>query len=96
MRTRTKKVMNKAIYADLLRQWGGDPDAGIAAVHGRGGDGLGLASSLGPDYTGEAGFSQRLRVYWPDGEVTLCCVKGMIGAGTDEQCPGEMREWWIR
>ena len=92
---KTRRQSNAAIYAEMLARWGSEPDAGIAAVHGRDGDGLGLSAALGPDYTGDAGYSRRLRVYWPDGTVTLCCVRGMACAGEDENCPGEAREWWI-
>jgi len=57
---------------------------------------MGLAVEYGPDYVGEAGRSSRLRVIWPDGRTTLCCIKGMRPAGdSDESLPGGEREWQI-
>ena len=58
---------------------------------------MGLAWEFGPDYTGEAGRSSRLRVLWPDGRTTLCCIKGMRPTGDrDEGLPGGETEWTIR
>jgi hypothetical protein len=28
-------------------------------------------------YTGEAGYSTRVKVIWKDGSMTKCCIKGM-------------------
>lgn len=58
---------------------------------------MGLAWEFGPDYTGEAGRSSRLRVLWPDGRTTLCCLKGMRPTGDrDEGLPGGETEWTIQ
>jgi len=38
---------------------------------------FGIALNQVSPYTGEAGYSSRTRVLWPDGKTTLCTNKGM-------------------
>ena len=57
---------------------------------------MGFVIGWGPDYTGEAGFSRRLRVLWSDGTTTLCTTRGMLPAFEDAAVIGGHREWVIR
>ena len=57
---------------------------------------MGFSEGFGLDYTGEAGWSRRLLVLWPDGRTTLCCLKGMLPTGkSDQSLPGGETEWTI-
>jgi hypothetical protein len=85
-----------AAYNEMLTRWGSDPAAGIAVVHGRLGMGVGLSDTLAAMYVGEAGPSERLRVYWACGDLTMPCCRGMEARSEDSRCPGGYREWWIR
>jgi hypothetical protein len=53
---------------------------------------IGMASP----YTGEAGYSQRVRVLWANGRTTLCCLRGMVPAFEDSRVLAGFREWTIR
>lgn len=46
-------------------------------VYSREGDEFGFNIGEAPPYTGEAGYSSRIRVLWSNGKTTLCCLKGM-------------------
>ena len=53
---------------------------------------IGMASP----YTGEAGYSQRVRVLWADGRTTLCCLRGMVPAFENPRLQTGFCEWTIR
>ena len=57
---------------------------------------VGFVIGWGPDYSGEAGFSRRLRVLWDDGHTTLCSIRGMIPAHEEPLVLGGFLEWTIR
>jgi hypothetical protein len=71
-------------------------DQMVVTIRSRDGADVGYSNRLTTPYTGEAGFSNRLRVIWQDGSMTLCCLRGMIPA---YEMPGHLtgfREWTIR
>jgi hypothetical protein len=56
----------------------------------------GYVVGMASPYTGEAGYSQRVRVLWANGRMTLCCLKGMVPSGEDPRVLTGFREWTIR
>jgi hypothetical protein len=79
----------KALYIQLMSVY---PAQVYTADRSRCGFVIGMASP----YTGEAGYSQRVRVLWADGRTTLCCLKGMVPAYEDSRVLTGFREWTIR
>jgi len=49
-----------------------------------------------PPYCGEAGFSTRAVVLWPDGKTTWCCCKGMKPVTNVDKVQPVLWPWKIR
>ena len=58
------------------RDSAGNIDTTKRVYHQNGKD-FGYIVADGPDYYGDAGYSSRVWVLWPDGRRTLCAMKGM-------------------
>lgn len=81
-------------YRDMERRWPCD-SGNVAQVFSRDGKAVGYAEDFGRPYTGEAGYSERLRVLWSDGSMTLCCLKGMRPSMPHDYAPGGFLRWEI-
>jgi len=69
----------KLRYAALLEAvHDGNPESRGCRVYNREGTEFGLVQCSAGVYTGDAGFSRRVRVLWPDGKFTKPCVRGLV------------------
>ena len=85
-----KKRIKK--YRDMKARWGRDH---VAMVVSSECNEVGYADDFGSPYTGEAGYSERFRVIWSDGSMTLCCLKGMSPDMPNKNALGKFLRWRI-